>query len=100
MVTLGLYVHLKAKAGKEEEVAGFLRSAQAIVADEPGTITWYAVREDTGDFSIFDTFEDDAGREAHLNGEVAKALMGRADELFSEPPAIHKIDVLAAKTSG
>lgn len=98
MAQVALYVRVVAKPGKEQAVADFLRSAQSIVENEPGTISWYAIQEGPAEFSIFDTFDDDAGRDAHLNGEVAKALMGRADDLFSEPPAIHKLDILASKT--
>ena len=64
---------------------------------EKGTITWYAIKEDDGVYGIFDTFEDEAGRDAHLNGDIAKALMAKASDLFSEPPKIHKIDILAEK---
>lgn len=98
MAKFALYVHLKAKPGKEQAVDDFLRSAQPIVEGEPGTISWYAIQEAPAEFSIFDTFDDEAARDAHLNGDVAKALMERADELFSEQPAIHKLDILASKT--
>ena len=97
MPKLALYVRLVAKPGKEQEVADFLRGAQGVVDNEPGTVTWYAFQEGPGEYAIFDTFEDNAGRDAHLNGDVAKALMAKADELFSEPPAIHKLDILASK---
>ena len=97
MPSVAIYARLVAKPGKEAEVAEFLRSAQPIVANEPGTVTWYAIQESASEFSIFDTFNDEAGREAHLNGDVAKALMARADELFAEPPGIFKLDVLASK---
>ncbi len=97
MVTKSLYVHLKAKPGKQAEVAAFLKSGLAIVEREPATTAWFAIQMDQSNFGIFDVFPDDAGRDAHLNGEVAKALMAKADDLLSEPPSINKLDVLAAK---
>jgi quinol monooxygenase YgiN len=98
MVKFALYAHLKAKPGKEKEVAEFLKSALPIVQSEPGTVNWYALAEDAPDtFGIFDTFETEEARDAHLNGEVAKALGQKAEELFAEPPQIHKIKLLASK---
>ncbi len=98
MVKYALYVRLKAKAGKEKEVAAFLKSASPLVEAEPGTIAWFALSEDSdGAYSIFDVFEDEAARDAHLNGAVAKALREKAAELFAEAPQIHKVDVLASK---
>lgn len=97
MVTKAIYVRLKAKAGKEADVAAFLKSALPLVAAEPKTATWYALDEGDGNYSIFDTFEAQDGREAHLSGKVAEALMAKAAELFAEPPAISMIDVLANK---
>ena len=95
--TVGLFVRLEAKPGKEREVADFLRSGLPIVQDEPATLTWYAVRMGPTTFGIFDTFPDDAGRQAHLAGRVAAALKARADELFARPPAIERVDILAEK---
>jgi quinol monooxygenase YgiN len=97
MTSVSLYVELNAKLGKEDEVAAFLASAQSLVAAEPGTITWFAVRFDTNTFAIFDAFNDEAGREAHLTGRVAAALMARADELLAAAPQIRKANVLADK---
>ena len=97
MSKLALYVPLEAKPGKEKEVADFLKSALPLVEDEPGTITWFAIQEGPSSFAIFDTFDDEAGREAHLNGKVAAALMSKADELLAKPPAIHKVALLADK---
>lgn len=96
---VALYVELEAKPGKESDVADFLRGAQSIVENEPGTITWYAIQIAPSRFAIFDTFADDAARQAHLNGDVGQALMARADELFSEAPKIDQPDVLASKAS-
>jgi quinol monooxygenase YgiN len=75
MTSVSLYVELKAKSGKEEEVAAFLAGAQSLVAAEPGTVAWFAVRFDKSTFAIFDAFNDKAAREAHLSGQVAAALM-------------------------
>jgi quinol monooxygenase YgiN len=97
MVTKALAVKLVAKPGKEADVEAFLNSGLDLVNDEPLTITWYAVKFNENTFGIFDTFDGDAGREAHLNGRVAAALMAKADELLAEPPQIDKVDILAAK---
>ena len=97
MPTLALYAHLKAKPGKEAELESFLKSALPLAEAEPGTVTWYAFAEDQGAYGIFDTFETESARQAHLDGQIAKALMSKASELLSEPPSIHKIRLLAAK---
>ncbi len=99
MVTRSLYVSLVAKAGKENEVEAFLKSATPLVEAEPGTIAWFAIRTAPNKFGIFDVFENDAGRDAHLNGPIAAALMAKASELLAEPPRIDKVDLLAAKLS-
>ena len=97
MPKLALYVPLKAKSGKEAELEAFLKQGAELAAQEPGTVTWYALSEGPGRFAIFDTFEDEAGRDAHLNGPIAAALMAKAEELLAEPPQIHKISLVAAK---
>ncbi len=97
MVTTALYVRLEAKAGKETEVENFLRGGLAIVRQEPATTAWFAIRMGPSTFGIFDAFPDEAGRQAHLSGRVAAALMAKASELLAKPPAIEKVDVLAAK---
>jgi quinol monooxygenase YgiN len=97
MPKLGLYVSLRAKPGKEAEVEAFLKQGAQLAASEPGTVTWYGLKEDEGLYSVFDTFEDEAGREAHLNGDIAKALMAKASELFADAPKIHKITLIASK---
>lgn len=94
---LGLYVELNAKPDKIDAVAHFLKSAQSLVEAESGTVTWYALRIGESTFAIFDTFANDSDREAHLNGEVANALMENARELLTDIPVIRKCDVLAAK---
>ncbi|MGB7284296.1 MAG: antibiotic biosynthesis monooxygenase [Candidatus Acidiferrum sp.] len=100
MPKLAIWVELEAKAGKEEEVANFLKSAQPLAEKEQGTITWYAIKMGGPKFGIFDTFAEEKGREAHVTGEIAKALMARAPELFAKEPAIHKLELLAAKVPG
>ncbi|MBT0608317.1 putative quinol monooxygenase [Aequorivita echinoideorum] len=97
MKKLGLLATLKAKSGKEAEVESFIKGAIELARQEEKTITWYSFKIDNNTFGIFDTFENEEGREAHLNGEIAKALMENASELLSEDPKIQKIDVLAAK---
>ena len=97
MTNFALLVRLEAKKGKEAEVEKFLQSGLSIVENEPGTTTWYAFRLGPTTFGIFDTFPDNRGREAHLSGDIAGALKQRASELFSQPPIIEKLDVLAAK---
>lgn len=97
MLKFAFYVHLEAKAGKEAEVEAMLTSAQPLALKEPGTKTWYAFAEAPGQFGIFDTFEDEAARQAHLEGPIARILMQKADELLAKPPQIHKIRVLASK---
>ena len=96
-VTKGLWVPLEAKPGKEEDVARFLEGGSSLVADEPETTAWFAVRLDQSRFAIFDVFPDDAGRQAHLSGRVAEALLARADELLAQPPNIQQADVIASK---
>jgi quinol monooxygenase YgiN len=98
MVNKGLFVRLVAKPGKEGAVEEFLNTGLALVNEEPLTVTWYAVKFSENTFGIFDTFADDEGRDAHLNGKVAAALMANAAELLLEGPTIEKIDILASKT--
>jgi quinol monooxygenase YgiN len=97
MVRLGILARMEAKAGKEDEVAAFLEGALPLVQEEPGTVTWYAIRIGPSEFGIFDSFEEEAGRQAHLSGKVAEALMARASELFVRTPDIQPVDVLASK---
>jgi quinol monooxygenase YgiN len=97
MTKFALYVPLEAKPGKEKEVAEFLRSAVPLVNAEVGTMSWFAIQEGPSSFAIFDTFDDEAGRDAHLNGRVAAALTERADELLAKTPEIHKLGILAEK---
>lgn len=97
MTNLGLMVRLEAKKGKEAEVERFLKDGLNIVNNERDTITWYALKLGPSTYGIFDTFNDTKGRESHLNGEIAKTLNKRTNELFARSPIIEKVDVLAAK---
>lgn len=100
MVTVGILATLKAKPGKEAELAEFLRGALPLAEGEPETTAWFAVQLDGSSYGIFDVFPSAEGRQAHLDGPIASALLARAEELLSEPPDIRPIDVLAAKLPG
>jgi quinol monooxygenase YgiN len=99
-VNVALYVALEAKPGKEEAVAEFLRQGRALVDAEPATIAWFGIRLGPSSFAIFDAFPDEAGRQAHLAGKVAAALMAKAEDLMAQPPSIKEADVLASKLPG
>jgi quinol monooxygenase YgiN len=96
-VSVGLWVRLEAKPGKEADVEAFLRSGRALVDEEPETVVWFGVRLSNTTFGIFDAFERESGRDAHLAGRVAAALMENAPELLAQEPSIEKVDVLASK---
>jgi quinol monooxygenase YgiN len=100
MSKLAIWAEVEAKPGKEQAVAEFLKSAQSLAEQEPETLTWYAVKLGGAKFGIFDTFANEKARGAHLNGEIAKALFAKAEELFVREPQVHKIEVLATKTPG
>jgi quinol monooxygenase YgiN len=100
MVSVGLLVPLHAKPGKEEDVAKFLEGGLTLVEDEPDTTAWFALRLGPSEFAIFDAFPDDSGRQAHLSGRVAEALMAQAPDLFARPPEIKEVEVIAAKLPG
>ena len=97
MVRVALFVRLKAKPGKEADVARFLESGLALANQETTTPIWFALQLGPATFGIFDAFADDAGRKAHLAGPIAAALMAKASELIAEPPQIEQVDVLGAK---
>jgi quinol monooxygenase YgiN len=97
MVKVALWVRLAAKPGREADVENFIRGGLPIVQEEPATTAWFGLRLGPSTFGIFDAFPDEAGRQAHLSGRVAAALMAQAADLLSKPPSIEKIDVLAAK---
>ena len=96
-VRVGIFATLKAKPGKEGEVEQFLKSALPLANQEPKTTVWFALRLGPSTFGIFDAFADNSGRDAHLGGPIAAALLSKWKELLAEPPLIQKIDVLAAK---
>jgi quinol monooxygenase YgiN len=100
MVTVALLVRLEAKPGKEADVENFLKGGLPIVREEPATTAWFAIRMGPSTFGIFDAFPDEAGRQAHLTGRVAAALMAQASDLLAQPPSIEQVDVLAAKLPG
>jgi quinol monooxygenase YgiN len=97
MDKFALLAILHAKPGKEAEVEEFLKSAQPLAVQEPATTSWYALKIDSSTFGIFDTFRDEEGRNAHLTGEIAKALFAKAEELFAAPPKVEKPVILASK---
>ena len=100
MVKLALFVRLEARPGMEEDVRRFLLEGLPLVEQEPATAAWFGLRLGPSTFGIFDAFATEDGRQAHLSGQVAAALMTRASELFASPPSIEKLDVLAAKLPG
>ncbi|GAA3834816.1 antibiotic biosynthesis monooxygenase [Sphaerisporangium flaviroseum] len=97
MVTVGVLVRLHARPGKEREIENFLLDGLGLIEDESDTATWFALRINCATYGIFDAFTEDTGRRAHLSGKVATALRERADELFTRPPTVERVDVLAAK---
>jgi quinol monooxygenase YgiN len=96
MEAIGLLVTLEARQGKEADAEAFLKSAQQLALDEKGTLKWYAIKLGPGKFGIFDTFANEHGRNAHLTGEIAKALGARGNELLAVPPQVEKVEVLAS----
>ena len=97
MTQHALYVQLEAKPGKEEEVAAFLASARSMVDEEPGTTAWFAIQMGPRMFGIFDAFNNERGRDAHLQGKVAKQFLAKAPQLFVHEPEIQRVDVIADK---
>ena len=97
MYTVALFARLEAKVGKENEVAKFLETGLALANQEVTTPIWFALRLGPTTFGVFDAFTNESGRQAHLNGPIAKALMAQAPELFSKPPLIEQIEVLGVK---
>jgi len=95
MEAIGLLVTLEARPGKEAAAEAFLKSAQPLALNEKGTLKWYAFKLGPAKFGIFDTFANEAGRNAHLTGDIAKALGERANEFFAVPPQVEKVEVLA-----
>jgi quinol monooxygenase YgiN len=99
MIKYALFARLEAKPGKEGDVARLLDTGLALARQEPTTTTWFALRLGPTTFGVFDTFADEAGRQTHLNGPIAQALMANAPELLVQPPSIEPIDILGAKLS-
>jgi quinol monooxygenase YgiN len=99
MLSVGLFVRLEAKPGKEEEVAAFLKKGLELANQEATTPLWFALRLGPSTFGVFDAFHDESGRQAHLNGPIAKALMAQAPTLLAAAPSIERTDVLGAKVS-
>lgn len=97
MLKVALFVRLEAKPGKENDVANFLDAGLALANQEATTPLWFALRLGPSTFAVFDAFTDDSGRQAHLTGPIAQALMAKAPELLATPPVIERIDVLGAK---
>lgn len=97
MVSFAILATLQAKPEKVTELSDMLKGAVELAQAEGQTISWYALQMGETTFGIFDTFEDEAGRQAHLNGQIAAALMEHADELLSEPPKIEQVKILASK---
>jgi quinol monooxygenase YgiN len=97
MEKLALLARLEAKPGKEQEVSDFIKSALALAQNEPATVRWYALQLGPSTFGVFDTFGSEEGRQAHLQGPIAQALMAKADELLAGPPRIEPVALLAVK---
>jgi quinol monooxygenase YgiN len=100
MLTKSLFARLEAKPGKEAELAAFLTQGLQLAQDEVTTPVWFALRLGPSTFGIFDAFRDEAGRQAHLDGPIAKALMAQAPDLLATPPVIERLDVIGAKVAG
>jgi quinol monooxygenase YgiN len=96
-VKLGLLALLEARPGKQDDLAAFLASGRELAAAEAGTVTWYAFRAGDTTFGIFDTFETEDARQAHLNGEIPRALGQVGPDLLAGDPDIRTIDIIAVK---
>jgi len=94
---VALFARLEAKPGKENEVAKFLEAGLTMAKEEPATPLWFALRLGPTTFGVFDAFADENGRQTHLNGPIAKALMAKAPELFAKPPTIEPLEILGSK---
>jgi quinol monooxygenase YgiN len=97
MLSLGLFVRIEAKPGKEKDVAAFLKQGLDLANQETTTPLWFAIRLGPSTFGVFDAFHDESGRQAHLNGPIAKALLANAQNLLAVSPSIEKVEVLGAK---
>ena len=92
-----ILLRLHAKPGREADVAQFLKDALPLAQDEPGTVRWYALQIDDTTFGVFDTFADDDGRQAHIDGLIADALKEKWEDLLSRPPEVNMVDLIAVK---
>jgi quinol monooxygenase YgiN len=99
MISLGFFVRLEAKPGKEKEVAAFLKQGLQMANQESTTPLWFGLRLGPSTFGVFDAFHDETGRQAHINGPIAQALMANAPELLAAPPSIEKTEILGSKIS-
>jgi quinol monooxygenase YgiN len=100
MIKLALFARIEAKPGKEAAVAQLLEGGLAMAREEPTTPIWFALRLSPTTFGVFDAFHDEAGRQRHLNGPIAQALVAKAPELFAGPPSMEPIEVLGLKNTG
>jgi quinol monooxygenase YgiN len=96
---IGLLAYIEAKPEHADEVEAMLRGALELAENEPGTVTWYSFRQNATTFGVFDTFDDEQGRQSHLEGKIAAALMDSAETMLSSAPIITKVDLLGAKTA-
>lgn len=97
MARKAIWVMLQAKPGKEGDVEAFLRQGASMSRNEAGTVTWYGIKLGPGSYGVFDTFDDEAARDAHMHGDIAKALMAKAPELFSNELRVEMVEVIANK---
>jgi quinol monooxygenase YgiN len=97
MSKIGLLVRIEAKPEYAGQVENLLRSAQQLADQEQGTVTWFAFRRSATVFGVFDTFEDEQGRMAHLQGQIAAALGEIAQTALASAPAISEVDLLGVK---
>ncbi len=99
-IQLALFARIEAKPGKEAEVEAFLKAALGMANDEPSTPIWFALKLGPATFGVFDAFHDEAGRQRHLNGPIAQALMTQGPALFASAPSIEPIEVIGLKNRG
>ena len=99
MIKLALFARLEAKPGKEADVAAFLEAGLAMARAETTTPIWFALRLSPTTFGVFDAFHNEDGRQRHLSGPIAQALMAKAPDLLAAAPTIERIDVLGAKVT-
>ena len=96
-VRLGILALLEAKPGKGDDLGAFLESGRAIAVAEQGTVTWYAFKISDISYGIFDTFETDDARNAHLGGQIPQALAQVGPDLLARDPDIRTVDIIAVK---